>query len=49
MGLVGISRKSSEYASTRIKPADRHGMEWHRLDGSCQNGATVICNTQGGF
>lgn len=24
-------------------------MEWHRLGGTCQNGATVICNTQGGF
>lgn len=29
MDLVGISKKSAEYASTRIKPADRHGMEWH--------------------
>lgn len=49
MDLIGIARTSSKHTSTRIKRADRHGTEWHWLDGSCQNGATVICNTQGGF
>lgn len=28
MDLIGISRITSRHASTRIKPADRHGMEW---------------------
>ena len=48
-GLDRRPKNTLEHSSTRIKPADRHGMEWHWLDGSCQKGATVICNTQGGF
>lgn len=49
MDSIGAPRISSDKQALALNRQTGTGMEWHWLDGSCRNGATVICNTQGGF